>query len=184
MKALFVSILVALSGAALAQAPASTSPQQRQAMEKIAWMAGVWEGASTMDRGPQGQAQNISWERVRRAAGGTALLVEGRHWRRLPEDKRGEVVHDAAALITFDAASGKYRFVAQLADGSYQANEAWMDGDVFVWQTRSPHGVVRFRISHEAERWTERGEFCPAAEGAPCKPFFQMSLARVGETRD
>jgi hypothetical protein len=187
MKSLFVAAVLLLSFSAGAQAPGSTRAQQLAAMEKIAWMAGIWEGASTIDRGAQGNAENFSWERVRRAAGGTALLIEGRHHRRLADGSRGDIVHDAAALITFDPAAGRYRFVSQLADGSYGNHEAQIDGEAFVWRVQSPRGVARFRITLEQSRWTERGEFCPTAEKGdppPCRPFFSMSLGRVGDAHD
>jgi len=185
MKTLLAAIALTVPFMVAAQ-PASTQAQQVAAMEKIAWMPGIWEGSSTVERGAQGKAENFSWERVQRAAGGTALLIIGRHHRKLADASRGDLVHDAAALITFDPRSGKYRFVSQLADGSYGNHEAEIQGDAFVWKVETPRGVARFRITLEQGRWTERGEFCPTAEkgDAPCRPFFSMSLGRVGDVRD
>lgn len=187
MQLLVAMALALFAVAAFAQAPAAGRAEQLAAMEKLAWMPGIWEGTSTVERGAQGRAENLSWERVRRAAGGTALLIEGRHHRRLADGGRGELIHDAAALITFDAASGKYRFVSQLADGSYGHHEARMEGEVFIWQVQSPRGIARFRITREQGRWTERGEFCATSdqgEPPPCRPFFSMSLGRTGDTPD
>jgi hypothetical protein len=185
MQRLLAAIFWLVPVAALAQ-PASTAPQQRAAIERIAWMAGVWEGTSTFDRGREGVSETLSWERVRSAAGGTALLVEGRHDKRLPDGSRGARTHDTAGLITFDPQTGKYRFTAQLADGTHGSHEGEMQGDVFVWRTETPYGTARFRISLEKDRWTERGEFCPKSDrqDPPCRPFFSMSLGRVADARD
>lgn len=186
-----LAALVLATTAARAQAPSpERAAAQMAAIDKISWLAGEWEGTATFDRGPQGKSETISWERVTRVAGGTALMVLGRHFRRNADGSRGESVHDAAALITFDDATGKYRFQSQLSNGQHGAFSAEMQGAVFVWSIDTPHGVIRYRISRdEAGRWSERGEMCPAAVGpqagkpeAPCRDFFAMTLAKTKST--
>ena len=84
------------------------APAQVAALDRIAWLAGRWEGSATTQV-RDGEARSISSETVRRAAGGTALLIQGRHWRVTTYGARGDVVHDTAGLVTYDPASGKYQ---------------------------------------------------------------------------
>jgi hypothetical protein len=181
--------LMALAALAFAAAPAraqAPSPEraaaQVAAIDKISWLTGEWEGAATFDRGPQGKSEVISWERVTRVAGGTALMVLGKHYQRNADGSRGELVHDAAGLISFDDRSGKYRFQSQLGNGQSGSFEAEMMGNVFVWRIDTPRGPIRYRITRdEAGRWTERGEMCPAGDkpDAACREFFAMTLIRI-----
>lgn len=179
-KALLLLLLIPVLGSAQPNEPARTA--QVAAIDKIAWLAGEWEGSATFDRGPQGKSDVISWERVTRVAGGTALMVLGRHYRRNTDGSRGELVHDAAALISFDDKTGTYRFNSQLSTGQHGAFAAEMQGAIFVWTIETPRGPIRYRIQRDdAGRWSERGEMCPqdAASGAACREFFSMVLART-----
>ena len=178
-----LAALVLATTAARAQAPSpERAAAQMAAIDKISWLAGEWEGTATFDRGPQGKSETISWERVTRVAGGTALMVLGRHYHRNADGSRGDPVHDAAALITFDDAAGKYRFQSQLANGQYGAFSAVMQKAAFVWSIDTPRGVIRYRITRDdTGRWTEQGEMCPAGAqpDAACREFFSMTLTKT-----
>lgn len=181
MKTILLALLW-LPALALAQAGDAARAAQVAAMDRIAWLAGEWEGTASFDRGPQGKSDVLSWERVARAAGGTALTVLGRHYVRNADGSRGALVHDAAALITYDDRSGKYRFESQLGTGQHGVFSAEMQGAAFVWTIESPRGVIRYRITRDdAGRWNERGEMCPAADKAdtPCREFFSMQLVKT-----
>src|SRR6478609_3918761 len=79
---LLTGLLAAFGAAAQAELDA-----QRAAMDKLAWMAGVWEGqASMQDR--EGEKRSFSQETIRRAAGGLAILIQGRHYRHQPDGSR------------------------------------------------------------------------------------------------
>lgn len=189
-KATILAVLLCLAGAAGAQQapPDLKADAQVAAIDRIGWLVGEWEGTATMRRGPQEPDRLLSWERIQRAAGGTALLVQGRHYQRLPDGARGPVVHDSAAMITFDPRTGRYRVTSQLADGRYGSFDGVAEGEVrnatFVWRIPAPQGVARYRIERMPDgRWFEQGAFCPAAETADsqCRGFFEMTLTRKGE---
>ena len=177
MKIPVLLLLVSmLPGIAAAQSPGDA---QRAAMDKIAWLAGQWEGtATTQER--DGEKRSHSVESVRRAAGGTALLIQGRHHRMLADGGRGEIVHDTAALLTFDQATGKYRFATQLQDGRSGTFDATVEGDTFSWKLPLPNAHVRYDIRRNAAgQWSEDGFFC--RDGAECRPIFKMTLDRKGD---
>jgi hypothetical protein len=168
--------------------PPADVPAQVAAIERIAWLAGEWEGEADWNRGPDGQARVVSWERVTRAAGGAALMIFGRHYERQADGSRGKMVHDAAGMITWDTRTGRYRFNAQLGNGQYGTFDGEAEGGArdatFIWRIVTPQGVVRYRIERDADRrWRERGAFCPPGEkpDVPCRPFFDMTLVRKGD---
>jgi len=168
------SLIVA--GSALAQADAAA---QRAAMDKLAWLAGQWEGSATT-QGREGEQRALSSDTVRRAAGCTALLVQGRHHRMQQDGTRGETVHDTAGLLSFDPASGKYRFTTQLQDGRGGVFDGTVQGDTFSWRLPLPDGHIRYDIArNERGQWSELGFFC--RNGAECRPFFRMTLDRKGD---
>lgn len=148
---------------------------QVQAMAPIAWMAGEWRGKATMQRGPA-ESRMHSSELVLSAAGGTALLVRGQHHVIKADGSTGDLVHDAAAMITFDPRSGKFRFVTQLANGRSGTFDGTIENGRFRWELPAPGGRVRYEIwRNAAGQWEEVGEFCDASA---CQPFFKMLLDR------
>jgi hypothetical protein len=176
MKQTVLALAAVLATGAFAQSPGDA---QRAAMDRIAWLAGHWEG-SAVTQGRDGESRAHSTEWVRRAAGGTALLIQGRHHRWLPDGGRGDIVHDTAALLTFDPASGKYRFATQLQDGRSGTYEGMVEGDTFSWKLPLPGAHVRYDIRRNAAgQWSEDGHFC--RDGAACLPIFKMTLERKGE---
>jgi hypothetical protein len=176
MKTVAAFLLALTAGAAFGQADPLAA--QRSAMEKLAWMPGAWEGQS-VTRTPEGEKRSVSSEAIRSAAGGLAIMIQGRHWRQLEGGGRGDVVLDTAGMLTFDAASGKYKFATQLQDGKAGTFDAELKGDVFSWGFPVRGGAIRYDITRENSQWNERGFFC--REGAPCVPFFQMTLDRKGD---
>ena len=165
--------LALLSSAAQAD---EVDKQQVAAMAPLAWMAGEWRGESTMRR-PEGQTRNLSWERVILAAGGTALLIQGRHHQIKPDGSAGDIVHDAAGLLSYQPRTGKYRFVAQLANGRSGDFEARVEGEKLVWTMPAGEGQqIRYDVlRNPAGQWVEEGFFC---RGEACQPFFKMTLSR------
>ena len=177
MKKLLISCLGLL--AVFGAAAQGEEQAQRAAMDKLAWMAGTWEGASvTQDR--EGEKRSISNEWIRRAAGGMAVMIQGRHYRQLPEGARGDVVLDTAGMITYDPGAGKYRFMTQLQDGKGGAFDMVMQGETLSWRIPITSAHIRYDITRtERGQWSELGYFC--RDGVPCVPFFKMLLDRKGD---
>ena len=169
---------LALAAGAFAQSEAAA---QKAAMDKVAWLAGQWEGTAAT-RGRDGESRAISSETVRAAAGGTALLVQGRHYRLLADGGRGEIVHDTAAMLTFDPAAGKYRFATQLQSGQGGVFDGTVEGNTFSWRLPLSGGHARYDISrNDRGQWNELGFYC--RDGAECVPIFRMTLDRKGDAQ-
>jgi hypothetical protein len=175
--AIVLSLAAVMAGAQ--QPPEPTLEAQRAAMDKLAWMAGAWEGsAATQAR--DGERRSISQESIRRAAGGLAILLQGHHWRQLPDGSRGDVVLDTAGMITFDGAKGHYRFATQLQDGKAGDFDAEMTGQTLSWRIPLQGAHIRYDISrNERGQWSELGFYC--RDGVECAPFFRMTLDRRGD---
>ena len=142
----------------------------------LAWLEGVWEGSATFMT-PAGASPVKSWERVVRAAGGTALVIQGRHFSVGSDGQPGRLVHDAAALLTFDERTGRYRFVTQTAEGRSGSFEGRVENGVFSWFIPRPGGQVRYDIvRNDQGQWHELGFNCN--DGAACTEFFRMTLDR------
>jgi hypothetical protein len=175
-------LMLAAAGSAGAQTPPEAAAQ-RDAIAKLAWMAGRWEGTSTsLVREGQVRATSSEWMKI--AAGGTALVILGVHHRVMPDGSRGEVTHDAAGMITWDNAKQKYRFTAHIDKGRHGDFEGVMDGDTFVWSIPIPQGSIRYRIRrNEAGQYTEKGELCPNSQSVCAPTVFEMLLDRKGDAQ-
>lgn len=173
-----VAVLLGLGAAtaALAAEEPAVDKAQVDAIAPIAWMAGEWRGEATMQR-PEGASRTASWERVILAAGGTALLVQGRHHRIEADGKPGEAVHDTAGLLVYRPKLGKHVFMTQLANGRGGEFDARVEGEKLIWgMPAGPGQQIRYEIQRNAAgQWVEDGFFC---RGDACQPFFKMTLSR------
>ncbi|HSH91461.1 MAG TPA: hypothetical protein VK996_15855 [Ramlibacter sp.] len=177
MRKLF-AFLVGLAACTGASAQSGLEAQ-RAAMARLAWMAGAWEGTSTIQE-RDGEKSSLSHEWIRLAGGGLAVMIQGRHYRKLPDGGRGEVVLDTAGMMTYDPAAKKYRFITQLQDGRGGIHDAVMQGDTLSWRIDLNNAHVRYDITRSARgEWSELGYFC--RDGAACVPFFKMLLERKGD---
>lgn len=172
-----LSGLCAATAAMAADDATMIDKAQVDALAPIAWMAGEWRGEATMQR-PDGSAARMrSWERVIVAAGGTALLIQGRHHLPDADGKPGRVVHDAAGLLAYRPKLGKFQFVTQVASGRGGEFDAKVDGDKLLWwMPAGPGQQIRYEIYRNATgQWVEDGFHC---RDDACKPFFKMTLDR------
>lgn len=175
---LLASLLCIALGASAQTPPPAPKPQaQIDAMAKLAWLAGDWEGSATFNT-PSGPRKARSSERVLVGAGGTALLIHGLHRELTAEGQVGEIAHDAMALLVFDEKSGKYRVSSQTKEGRGGHFEGRMEGETFQWFIPFPGGHMRYDIRRsEAGEWVEQGNFC--RDGSPCVPTLSMTLKRI-----
>jgi hypothetical protein len=152
---------------------------QKDAMEAIVFLRGDWEGSGWMQMGPQ-RSEVLSSERVRPAAGGLAMVVEGVHRAEMPDGTQ-KVVHDALGVLTWDSESGAYRFATKLATGfggDYSA-AVNADGDL-EWSIPVPGRLMRYVIHVENGKWRETGHMSTDG-GETWDEFFGMTLTRAGE---
>lgn len=134
-----------------AQQPVSNSVKtQRDAMRKLAFLAGHWSGPITIFRGP-GEALHLNQtEDVEYKLDGLVLLVEGKS-----TSPDGKVEFNALATITYDDASHTYRIRAY-NDGHYLDTEFSVPTDGFSWsfQAGTAHVVNTMHLTAKGE-WNE-----------------------------
>lgn len=125
---LTASLLACLSLALTAQQPpAAGADAQREAMRKLAFLAGNWSGPVTVIRGPGEPLHLTQTEQVQYKLDGLVMLVEG-----ASRDAGGKVEFSALATISYDEASHSYRFRAY-HDGHYLDTELTVSANGFAW---------------------------------------------------
>lgn len=139
-------------------------------------LIGNWEGTGWTQQGPDRRETFESREVVRKVLGGSALLIEGEHFK---ATEKGRIpVHQALALVRADG-EGNYRLHSWLSNG--RDIEAWgrMVGEEFHWGFTLPDGSrqIRYRLLLQGDTWTETGE--TSVDGEHWVVFFGMSLQRI-----
>ena len=172
-------LAVALAPGALhAQAMVRADSVTLAAMRRLEFLIGDWQGTGTLQRGPG----NSSTSRVRESAqwrlDGAGILVQGHGTAQMVPGGPEVTVHDALAVITYDKANQRYRFMAWRGDGE-PINPTLEVGDRrMVWSFQDPRGfTIRFTMQITPEgHWNEVGEVNP--NGTWYK-FMEMNLTRV-----
>jgi hypothetical protein len=126
---------------------------QREAMQKLAFLAGRWSGPATIDRGAGEPLHHTQSEDVQYKLDGLVLLIEGKG-----TGPDGKVVFSALATISFDDASHTYRFRAY-NDGHYLDTELTVLADGFSWgfPAGPAHIVNTMHLTGKGE-WQEATE--------------------------
>lgn len=165
----FMILLLLSSGVAVAQV------STQEAMGKLCFLLGGWEGEAKAVMGP-GQTQVVNQhEIVELKLGGRMLMIEGKGY------QNEALVFNALALVTFDEDNQKYEMQSWLATG--ETTKAYFEErgeNFFEWGFPLPNGKVRYFISLDEEgRWKEKGEFSP--DGNSWYPSFEMLLTKKAE---
>jgi hypothetical protein len=147
-------LLISLSLALAAQEPTrSGADVQREAMQKLAFLAGHWSGPATIDRGTGEPLHHTQSEDVQYKLDGLVLLIEGKG-----TSPDGKVVFSALATISFDDATHTYRFRAYNG-GHYLDTELTVFADGFSWgfPAGPAHIVNTMHLTGKGE-WQETTE--------------------------
>lgn len=173
-KTILVVLLLSAAGV-LAQGPPRPEAQI-EAMKKLEYLAGTWEGEGWMEMGSRVPFRGS--EIVQSKLDGTALLVEGAFFAR-PAGAPAEIpVHTTLGVISYDAKAKSYRFASWLANGGSGERELTVGENTWSWELVPPMGgKVRytFTLTEEGE-WFEIGE--RSKDGAEWKKFFEMRLKK------
>ena len=175
--------IITIAAALLALAPWTVGAQapppmqaevQREAMRRLAYMVGEWEGEGWM-QSPQGRHAFRGGERVQAKLDGLALLVEGDFTAPGP-DGTPMPVHRTLGVISFDPRAGAYRFRTWLATGSSGEHTLELTADGWRWHIDTPEGRIRYatRFSDDGG-WHEVGEM---ERAGAWRQFFEMRLQR------
>jgi len=162
-------------------APAAGAPDsaallaaQRQAMQPLGILDGVWRGPAKIIL-PDGKEVLITQtERVGGFLGDTVKVIEGRGY--APD---GTSPFNAFAVISYSPQSEKYNFrsYAQGYAGDFPM-EVRPDG--FTWSIKAGPATLRYTATVRDGVWVEVGERIVEGQ-APVKTF-EMSVRRVGAT--
>jgi hypothetical protein len=138
------------------QGQLSSGPSQAEieAMKKLDFLVGKWEGEGWMTPGPGAKEVYKGSETVQKKLQGKAVLIEGKF-----TDSAGKVVHETLAVVTFDEKEKKYRFRTYLFNRPEGEYELHLANNGFWWEVASPNGpTVRFDMVVTAEgAWRETG---------------------------
>jgi len=168
-----------LSGTASVQQPATNSVEaQRQAMQKLSFLAGNWSGTVSIIRGPgepgsqrtgsdpggEEPLKLTQTENVRYKLGGLVLLIEGKS-----AGADGKTRFEALATIAYDDATGKY-CIRAYSGGHYLDTELTVSADGFSWgfQGGPMHIVNTMRLTTTEEKMGDN----------PPRPTVDMLLDR------
>lgn len=160
---------------ALAQMQNPTgTPEQRGALDRLAFLDGEWRGTA-MINGPEGRQTLTQTERVAPMLGGSIRVIEGRGYA-----ADGSTAFNAMAIVSWDAQRGAYGF-RSYAQG-YQGDYPFEVTDTgFRWQVPAgPGATIQYVATIEGDRWREVGSY--VRDGQPPKPYFEMTLTRIGDT--
>ncbi len=100
---------------------------QREAMKKLAFLAGHWSGPVSISRGPGAPIHLTQNETVQFKLDGLVLLIEGES---TGTDSKPQF--QALATVSYDEAAHTYRFRAY-NEGRYIDTELTMQPDGFAW---------------------------------------------------
>lgn len=151
----------------------------REAMKRLEPWVGEWTGTAWYEGGggrPRTETSMV--ERIQWKLGGSALLVEGTGRSKGPGGEE-IVVHNALAVVSYDAEAGRYRFNHWRESGEHGESEIRFEGDAMVWENPTPRGTARFTVHINDGRWHEVGE-ASGDGGQTWFKFMEMKLERKG----
>lgn len=154
LSTIFFVVTLALplntSSAAAQEAGAKGAVTQRQAMQKLSFLAGYWSGPVSIAAGRGGPFHLTQTEDVQYKLDGLVLLIEGKS-----TNADGNTLFGALATIAYDDTSRTYRLRAY-NDGHYLDTELSVQDKGFSWGfTAGPaHIVNTMRLTDKGE-WSE-----------------------------
>lgn len=157
------------------QGPADRMAEQKQAIDKFAFMDGVWRGTATHVM-PDGTRHVVTQtERIGPLLGGSIKLIEGRGY-----NADGSTGFNAFAVLGWDVDKQAYTFGTHaMGYGGNMKFEPAADG--FIWEVPAgPAMVVRYTATVKDGRWHEVGD--RILPGGKAIRFFEMNLVRIGDS--
>jgi len=148
---LVAGFAISIGALSAAQQPAPNGVEiQRDAMHKLAFLAGRWSGPVTIVRGPAQTIHLTQSEDVQYKLDGLVMLVEGES-----QDADGKASFRALATISFDDATHAYRFRAY-HDGHYIDSELTVVANGFSWGfTAGPAHITNTMHLTDKGEWAE-----------------------------
>jgi hypothetical protein len=158
---------------------APTAAAQREAMKKIAFLVGEWEGEGWTEFVPGQRRTSPIREVVQSKMDGMILLVEGIGKMKSPSGAE-VVTHHAVGILDYDPGAKRYRMRSYLMDGrSVEAEAEMLPDGAFQWRFSAPGNTkVRYTVRLTARgEWFEQGEM--SVNGTTWRQFHEMTLRRI-----
>jgi hypothetical protein len=174
------ALLVMMAGATLIASgqarpnPAQLIASQREAMQRLSFMDGVWRGPAWTIL-PSGEKHNITQtERIGPFLDGSVKVIEGRGY-----DADGRVTFNAFGTISYNPATSVYTLHSH-AQGNVGDFVLKAAPDGYVWEIPAGPITIRYTATIKDGAWREVGDrIVPGKE--PVR-FFEMNLKRIGDT--
>lgn len=156
------------------QDPAKLIAAQREAMQRLAIMDGVWRGPAWTIL-PSGEKHTITQtERIGPFLEGSVKVIEGRGY-----DANGKVTFNAFGTISYNTATRVYT-LHSYAQGQVGDFVLTPTADGYVWEIPAGPMTIRYTAVIKDGALREVGDrIMPGKE--PVR-FFEMTLKRVGDT--
>ncbi|HJR06385.1 MAG TPA: hypothetical protein VJ842_03920 [Pyrinomonadaceae bacterium] len=154
--------------------PATLITAQREAMQRLAVMDGVWRGPAWTIL-PSGEKHNITQtERIGPFLDGSVKVIEGRGY-----EPDGRVGFNAFGTISYNPSTRAYT-LHSYAQGQVGDFALTPTADGYVWEIPAGPMTIRYTAIIKDGAWREVGDrIMPGKE--PVR-FFEMNLKRVGDT--
>ena len=168
-----VLLTASVTFAQVSAQPAGTAAQ-REAVAALDFLDGEWRGEAVII-GPGGREVLTQTERVGSMLGGSVKVIEGRGYA-----ADGSTQFNAMAVISWDAAEGRYRFRSwangYTGDYPFERTE-----DGFRWSVPAgPNARIDYVATVRDGVWHEVGSY--VADGQPARPVIDMRLSRIGDS--
>jgi hypothetical protein len=175
---IFLSLLAGFySSKSIAQPPENMAKEK---MKLFAFWEGTWRGEGSTQMGPGPAKTSSVEETLQYKLDGTIMLIEGIGKARDGQTGTAHVVHHAVAILSFDQASGQYKFQTYLKDGrSTPAVLKVLDENKYEWGFDTPNGKIKYSITIDPSNktWNEIGHFSND-NGTTWMKFFEMNLKK------
>lgn len=156
------------------QAPPDPGPTV-EAMRKVSFLAGRWEGSGWFQMGPGPKEEFTQSEVVEPKLDGAILLVEGIGTSKANPQKQ---LHHALAVIAYDPVAMEYRFSTFVAGRPPLSTQANVGENTFIWAFQpQPNTNIRYTITVNDGTWHEIGEY--SADAKSWRQFFEMRLKKL-----
>jgi hypothetical protein len=154
--------------------PAALMAAQQEAMNRLAFMDGVWKGSAWTVL-PNGEKHTMTQtERVGAFLDGTVKVIEGRGY---GED--GSSLFNALGIVSYDPNTQTYSLhsYAQGRSGDFVVTPT---ADGMQWEIPAGSMTIRYTAVIRDGAWNEAGDRV-MPDGSEIR-FFEMNLTRVGNT--
>lgn len=171
--AIVFSAMLVIYTFAQAQPTLQPSEELKKAILLLEPFEGNWNGEGWIQMGPTKHTFQQK-ETISLKANRTILQIEGLG----TESETKEVVHQAFAIISYDAVKANYQMLAVRADGVVIHPEATLQsaGNLEWSFTVANGGHVKFVIEIKDNTWVEKGMF--SRDGTNWTPFMEMNLKK------